>query len=151
MDLTVRALLKPFDDAAKASASLRLRFARDPQGKVGVVTNDLGVVRGDEELTVTLRPVRELFTGNAPAPDLARGPTPEVEPFIRFLEQTVATFCRIDGRSETDQEMERIYALLRRRPDSVDGPLHSYIRAAARLYMSLYDISQAQYEAVMAR
>jgi hypothetical protein len=47
--------------------------------------------------------------------------------------------------------MERIFASLRRRPDSEGGRLHGYLRAAARLYLSAHDISQAEYEAVMNR
>jgi hypothetical protein len=95
--------------------------------------------------------VRELFRGDRKAPDLARGPTPELEPFFMLLEYTVVQFCEADGRDETDQEMERIYAHMRRRPDGDGGRLCSYLRAAARMYMSVRDVSAAEYEAVMRR
>jgi len=46
----------------------------------------------------------------------------------------------------------RIYNLLRRRPDGTDdNPLFSYLQGAARLYMSLFDVSQAEFEAVFNR
>jgi hypothetical protein len=51
----------------------------------------------------------------------------------------------------TAQEMERIWSQLRRRPDTTDSTLHSYLRAAARRYMAQNEISQAEYEAVMTR
>ncbi len=129
----------------------RLIVARDDAGKV-IALRDVVRASGDAgEVAVTLRPVRELFRGDRKAPDLARGPTPDLEPFFMLLEYTVVRFCEADGRDETDQEMERIYTLLRRRPDGDGGRLHSYLRAAARLYMSVRDVSAAEYEAVMRR
>ena len=51
-----------------------------------------------------------------------------------------------------DQEFERLYNHLRRRPDGTDAnPILSYLQAAARLYMSLRDVSQAEFEAVARR
>jgi hypothetical protein len=96
-------------------------------------------------------PLRSLFAGAAKAPNLAAGPTPELEPFFRFLEATVVTVCDATGRDETDEEMHRIYAQLRRRPDGKDCLMHSYLQAAARVYMSHRTLSQAEYEAVMGR
>ena len=106
---------------------------------------------GEGRETLVLRPVRELFTGDRRAPDLSRGPTPELEPFFMLLEYTVVRFCEADGRDPTDQEMELIFASLRRRPDGEGGRLQAYLRAAARLYMSMREVSQAEYEAVMTR
>jgi hypothetical protein len=68
-----------------------------------------------------------------------------------LLEYTVLRFCEADGRDPTDQDMAAIYASLRRRPDSNGGKLHGYLRAAARLYLSVRDVSQAEYEAVFNR
>jgi hypothetical protein len=84
---------------------------------------------GESRQTLALRPVRELFTGDRKAPDLSRGPTPELEPFFMLLEYTVVRFCSADGHDETDQEMERIFASLRRRPDGEGGRLHEYPRS----------------------
>jgi hypothetical protein len=107
---------------------------------------------GDEgEVALTVRPVRELFKGDRKAPELSRGPTPDLEPVFMLLAYTVVRFCEADGRDETDQEMEQVYTLLRRRPDGAGGRLFAYLRAAARLYMSVRDVSAAEYEAVMRR
>lgn len=96
-------------------------------------------------------PLRTLFRGNATAPDLSRGPTPELEPFFIFLESTVVNFCDVAGRDESDQEMRRIYAQLRRRPDGRDCLMYTFLQAAARVYMMNFAVSQAEYEAVMGR
>lgn len=129
----------------------RLVIARDGAGKVTALC-DVVDANGDAgQVALTLRPVRELFRGDRKAPDLAHGPTPDFEPFFMLLEYTVVQFCEADRRDETDQEMERIYTLLRRRPDGDGGRLCSYLRAAARMYMSVRDVSAAEYEAVMKR
>jgi hypothetical protein len=103
------------------------------------------------ETKIQLRPIRQLFVGNERAPDLSRGPTPKLMPLFAFLEVTILRFCEAEGRDETDQEMERIFSLLKRRPDSLDGPLHAYVRNAAQVFMALRDVSQAEYEAVLGR
>jgi hypothetical protein len=96
-------------------------------------------------------PLRTLFAGTAKAPDLSRGPTRELDPFFQFLEATVVSVCDATGRDETDQEMHRIYAQLRRRPDGKDCLMYACLQAAARMYMSHRTVSQAEYEAVMGR
>lgn len=128
-------------------------FPRDAEGKLALLGDKI-VVRSTagETKAVSLRPVRELFAGTARAPDLSSGPTPKLMPFFLFLEMIVVRFCEEDGRDQTDQEMERVYSEMRRRPDGRPASrLHSYLRAAARLYMSKNDISEAEYDAVMRR
>jgi hypothetical protein len=127
-----------------------LVMARDPGGRLLPVGADV-VVRADGELRFALPPVRELFRGTRKPGDLSRGPTPELEPMFAFIEETVVHVCDAEGSDETDQQMERIYAALKRRPDGTGGCMHSYVRAAAGLYMSATDVSGAEYEAVMGR
>jgi hypothetical protein len=99
-----------------------------------------------------LEPISQLWTGSAVAPDFSFAPPPEYEPFFILIEATAAEFCDATGRPERDREFERLYRLLRRRPDGVDAnPLFSYLRAAARLYLSLRDVSRAEFEAVANR
>lgn len=68
-----------------------------------------------------------------------------------LLEYTVVRFCEADGRDQTDQDVARIFAELRRRPDGEGGRMRGYLRAAAQLYLSVRDVSQAEYVAVMNR
>jgi hypothetical protein len=128
-----------------------LAILRNDEGKVVAQRDGVQVQVGEGRETLALPPVRQLFRGDRRAPDLSDGPTRELEPFFLLLEYTVVRFCEADGRDETDQETERIFASLRRRPDSDGGRLHAYLRAAARLYLSAHDVSQAEYEAVMNR
>ncbi len=146
MDETVAAAL------AQSEGSLpSLVIVRDGEGKVVALSGNVQVHVGEGRQTLALRPVRELFSGDRRAPDLSRGPTPELEPFFMLLEYTVVRFCSADGRDQTDQDMEGIFASLRRRPDGEGGRMHGYLRAAARLYLSVRDVSQAEYEAVFSR
>jgi hypothetical protein len=99
-----------------------------------------------------LAPISQLWTGSAVAPDFSHAPPPEYEPFFILIEATAAEFCDAMGRPERDREFERLYRHLRRRPDGVDAnPLFSYLRAATRLYLSLRDVSRAEFEAVARR
>jgi hypothetical protein len=128
-----------------------LVIVRDDQGKVVPQSGGVHVRIGEGQETLALRPVRELFTGSRKPGDLSQGPTPELEPFFMLLEYTVVRFCEADGRDQTDQDMASIFAELRRRPDGDSGRMRGYLRAAAQLYLSVRDVSQAEYEAVMNR
>ncbi|HEX7602548.1 MAG TPA: hypothetical protein VF316_13120 [Polyangiaceae bacterium] len=144
MDASLVALLGP--------SEFLIDIARDERELV-VALGDAIVVRMNdgEAKTLTPRPLRQLFAGTARAPDLSTGPTPELMPFFLVLETMVVRYCDAAGRDATDQEMERVYSELRRRPDAGDGLLQSHLRGAARLYLSMRDVSEAEYEAVMRR
>ncbi|QSQ20526.1 hypothetical protein JY651_35565 [Pyxidicoccus parkwayensis] len=110
-------------------------------------------VRDGELLAhVTLQPISKLWTGSTVPPSFAKAPPPEYHPFFMLIEATAAGYCRAVRNTETDQEFERLYRHLLRRPDGTDrNPLFSYLQGAARLYMSLRDVSQAEFEAVIDR
>ncbi|MCP3169777.1 hypothetical protein [Myxococcus qinghaiensis] len=111
------------------------------------------LVRAGEVTThVTLQPISKLWTGDKKPPSFAKTPPPEYHPFFILIEATAAGYCRAVRNTETDQEFERLYRHLARRPDGTDrNPLFSYLQGAARLYMSLRDVSQAEFEAVAHR
>ena len=72
--------------------------------------------------------------------------------FFMLIERTAFDFCATTKRAERDEELRRLYQQLRRRPAALDdNPLFSYLQAAARLYMSLRDVSRAEFEAVAQR
>ena len=125
------------------------------QGRIVTLDHDLPVPVMDELERVVwlpLLPISQLWTGSAVAPDFSREPPPEYEPFFILIEATAAEYCDATGRPERDREFHRLYRALRRRPDGVDpNPLFSYLRAAARLYLSLRDVSRDEFEAVAAR
>jgi hypothetical protein len=134
---------------------LRVPTALGEQRRVVSLDPDLPVPVMDDDGRVVwlpLAPISQLWTGDAVAPDFSFAPPPEYEPFFILIEATAAEFCDATGRPERDREFERLYRLLRRRPDSTDAnPLFSYLRAAARLYLSLRDVSRAEFEAVANR
>ncbi|MDY7225775.1 hypothetical protein [Hyalangium rubrum] len=134
---------------------LRVPTVLGEQRKVVPLEGELPVpVRDEEEqvVWVPLQSISQLWKGSALPPDLSVAPPPEYEPFFLLLEATAAEYCDATGRPERDKEFERLYRLLTRRPDSVDpNPLFSYLQAAARLYLSLREVSRAEFEAVADR
>lgn len=131
---------------------LRVPIQRDENKKVLVPRDEVPVMGNEGLVLVKLQPVSKLWTGSAVPPDLSRTPPPQYQPFLLLLESTAANYCAATGKPETDDEFERLYRQLRRRPDGEDAhPLFSYLRGAARLYLSLRDVSQAEYEALVNR
>ncbi|WNG60682.1 hypothetical protein F0U59_42715 [Archangium gephyra] len=131
---------------------LRVAIQRDENKRVVTVRNEVPVMGNEGLVLVPLKPLSQLWTGSAVAPDLSRTPPPQYQPFFLLLESTAANYCAAQGRPETDEEFERLFRQLRRRPDGTDAhPLFSYLQGATRLYMSLRDVSQAEFEAVVNR
>jgi hypothetical protein len=155
MDLkAVAALQRAGIDPARPQL-LRVPTALGEQGRVVPLDHGLPVPVMDDEGRVVwlpLAPIAQLWTGSTSAPDFSFAPPPVYEPFFILIEATAAEYCSATGRPERDREFERLYRHLRRRPDGVDAnPLFSYLRAAARLYLSLRDVSRAEFEAVANR
>lgn len=124
----------------------------DAAGKPMPVGDDVAVQGGKKVAVVRLRSISRLFTGSKQPPSFSKGPTDGYLFFFALIERTAVDYCEVVGRKEYDEEFERIYRQLRRRPDGTDSnPLFSYVQAAARLYMSIHDVSQAEFEAVTQR
>jgi hypothetical protein len=124
----------------------------DDNGRVRTVGSEVVVIAGPKTARVTLKKISELFAGTRTPPSFRSGPTEEYTVLFALIEHTVIAFCRATGRLEYDAEMERLYTHLRRRPDGRDAnPLFSYMQAAVRLYMSAFDVSAAELDAVCRR
>lgn len=126
----------------------------DEEGRPKPVGDEVTIFSGkiEERCQVHLKAIPELFAGAAEPPDFADGPAPGYEMFFCLIERTAADFCVSTGRMELDDEFRRLYRLLAERPGGDDrNPLFTYIQAAARLYMSLRDVSRAELEAVALR
>jgi hypothetical protein len=131
---------------------LRVAIQRDEKKQVVRLRGEVPVMGNEGLMMVTLQPISKLWTGSAVPPDLSRTPPPHYQPFFLLLESTAANYCAATGKPETDDEFERLFRQLRRRPDGDDAhPLYSYLQGAVRLYMSLRDVSQAEFEAVVNR
>lgn len=118
---------------------------------VRAVGPEVVLLNGETPFSVTLKSIPELFTGSVVPPSFAKGPTKEYLKFFAAIEMTALEYFHAAG-PERDEEFVRLYNLLRRRPDGTDpNPLFSYLQGAVRLYMSLRDVSQAEFEAVLNR
>ncbi len=91
----------------------------------------------------------ELFRGQqVPPADLPHYPV-EYVPYFFFLEKHFLLLCDIIG-DRTDQEMEEVYAALRRRPDGrTTGTAHDFMWQVSALLLGQYVLSSAQFEGLM--
>jgi hypothetical protein len=92
--------------------------------------------------------LRELFRGSrTPPPDIDRYPK-EYCMYFYFIEEHVLTLCAAKG-DRTDQELEEVYAMLRRRPDGKSlGVVHDFLWQVAALLLGRHVLSEAEFEAI---
>ena len=94
--------------------------------------------------------LRSLFRGNRQPPVLGDYPEAYNDSFLLFDLHAVEISKFFGDRR--DQEMEEIYSTLRRRPDGRSlGLVHDYLWQAAALILGTRPLSQAEFEAIMAR
>ncbi|MBF5044755.1 hypothetical protein FGE12_20315 [Aggregicoccus sp. 17bor-14] len=147
-------VIKKLEEAGLATdpAQLSIPVVGSPSGIVRPTEAEVRVGFADRHVDVTLKPISALLTGTRPAPPMRPEPPEEYVPFFVLLELTAALGCAARGRPEPDEEFERLFRQLRRRPDGTDAnPLFAYLQRAARLYLSLRDTSRAEYEALVNR
>lgn len=94
--------------------------------------------------------LRALFRGDRQPPVL--GDYPEAYPkAFALLDIHLLEFARLK-EVPRDDELHEIFSCLRRRPDGRSlGPLHDHLWRAAALVLGLQPLSQAEFEAIMAR
>lgn len=94
--------------------------------------------------------LRSLFRGNRQPPVLGDYPEAYNDSFILF-DLHALEVCKFFG-DRRDAEMKEIYSMLRRRPDGRSlGFIHDYLWQAAALVLGTRPLSQAEFEAIMAR
>ncbi|HEX8437115.1 hypothetical protein [Archangium sp.] len=147
MDLKVREELERAGLELDWPELLQVAMEFGPRGQPLRLREALSVVDGKRTMAeVKLKPISQLWaeTEGTPSP---LGTPPRHESFLRLLESTACRYCSAIRRPETDAEFERLYRQLRREPDAEDPyPLFSYLQGAARLYLSLRNVSRAEYE-----
>jgi hypothetical protein len=75
-------------------------------------------------------------------------PFHEYAPHFFFIEKHVLSICDVIG-DRTDQEMEEIYSMFRRRPDGRSlGAVHDFFWQVAALLLGTQALSAAEFEAV---
>jgi hypothetical protein len=94
--------------------------------------------------------LRSLFRGDRQPPVLGEYPEAYNDAFILF-DLHVLEISRFFG-DRRDAEVKEIFSLLRRRPDGrSQGFVHDYLWQAATLILGTRPLSQAEFEAIMAR
>jgi hypothetical protein len=94
--------------------------------------------------------LRALFRGNKQPPALGDHPEAYHDAFIIF-DLHVLEVSKFFG-DRRDAEMKEIYSALRRRPDGKSlGFVHDYMWQAAALVLGTRQLSQAEFEAILAR
>jgi hypothetical protein len=93
--------------------------------------------------------LQELFRGDrTPPPDMDHYPE-EYCPHFYFIENHVLTVCAAKG-DRSDQEMEEIYSMLRRRPAGRSlGAVHDFLWQAAALLLGPHVLSGVEFEALL--
>ncbi len=94
--------------------------------------------------------LRELFRGDKQPPILGDYPEAYNDSFM-ILDLHVMEISKFFG-DRRDSEMREIYSALRRRPDGKSlGFVHDYMWQAAAFVLGTRPLSQAEFEAIMAR
>ena len=107
------------------------------------------VIDGDKMAVWAVPTLAELFRGSrTPPADMDHYPE-EYAPHFFFIENHVLTVCEAKG-DRTDQEMEEIYSMLRRRPDGRSlGAVHDFLWQVTALLLGTQALSAVEYEALI--
>ena len=128
---------------------LRVALEASDQGNIRVQDkHSIPISDGGQIVRWPVPALAELFRGSqTPPPDMDHYPEAYVPHFF-FIESHVLTVCAIKG-DRTDQEMEEIYSMLRRRPDGRSlGAVHDFLWQAAALLLGTQVLSGAEFEAL---
>jgi hypothetical protein len=128
---------------------LSVALLADDRGNIRVQDkHSVPVFDGNKMALWQVPTLGELFRGSqTPPPDMNHYP-PEYTPHFFFIENHVLTVCAAKG-DRTDQEMEEIYSMLRRRPDGRSlGAVHDLLWQVAALLLGTQVLSGAEFEAL---
>jgi|GEM_PF-2128044 len=97
-------------------------------------------------------PLRSLFRGGRAVQEFGSTPPAEYDLVFAFIERPMALFCAASAHPVRDEEFERLYTELRRRPDGrYQSPLYRYLQAVLRALLLLRPTSESEFEAVLRR
>ena len=130
--------------------TLTVAVEADGQGTIRVQEkHSVHVYDGKKMVRWQVPTLQELFRGNRrPPPEMDHYPE-EYRPHFFFIEKHVLTVCGAKG-DRTDQEMEEIYSMLRRRPDGRSlGTVHDFLWQVAAVLLGVHVLSGAEFEALI--
>lgn len=143
---------RPFDPKKMILAAIPIQ---DPDAHKGVIpagTNrtSISLTDGKEFWFWETDSLRALFRGTKQPPVLGDYPEAYNDSFILF-DLHVLEISKFFG-DRRDSEMREVYAALRKRPDGPSrGFVHDYLWQAAAIVLGTRILSQAEFEAIMAR
>ena len=129
---------------------LSVALEADDRGNIRVQDRHSVLVSDGEKMARWQVPtLQELFRGSrTPPADMDHYPEEYTFHFY-FIENHVLTVCAAKG-DRTDQEMEEIYSMLRRRPDGRSlGAVHDFLWQVAALLLGIHVLSAAEFEALI--
>jgi hypothetical protein len=121
----------------------------DDRGNIRIPDKHLVLVFDGEKAAAWQVPtLAELFRGSQmPPPDMDHYPE-DYTPHFYFVESHVLNLCAAKG-DRTDQEMEEIYSMFRRRPDGRSlGPVHDFLWQVAALLLGTRVLSESEFQAL---
>ena len=143
--------LRPLVEAAALKPDkLSVALETDHRRNIRVVDkHTVAVTDGEKMIGWPVPALAGLFRGSqTPPPDMDHYPE-AYTPHFFFIENHVLTACKAMG-DRTDQEMEEIYSMLRRRPDGRSlGALHDFLWQVVALLLGTRALSAAEYEALI--
>jgi len=129
---------------------LTVALESDDRGNIRVLDkHSVPVYDGNKIARWQVPALADLFRGSrTPPPDMDHYPE-EYAPHFFFIENHVLTVCAAKG-DRTDQEMEEIYSMLRRRPDGRSlGAVHDFLWQASALLLGTQFLSGTEFEALV--
>jgi hypothetical protein len=116
----------------------------------GMDRSSVAFASGDNCWCWEVDSLRRLFRGDKQPPVLGDFPEAYKDAFLLF-DLHVLEICSLYG-DRRDAEMKEIFSALRRRPDGRSlGFVHDYMWQASALILGTRPLSQAEFEAIMAR
>ena len=143
---------RPLDPKKLLLAAIQVKNPKEhpPLVPADVNRQSIPLTDGKEMWFWEVQSLRALFRGDRQPPVLGDYPEAYSDSFILF-DLHVLEISRSFG-DPRDAEMKDIYSTLRRRPDGRSlGFIHDYMWQAAALVLGTRTLSQAEFEAIMAR
>jgi hypothetical protein len=128
---------------------LSVALEADARGNIRVQDkHSVPFIEGQKMVRWQVPTLADLFRGSqTPPPDMDHYPE-DYTPHFFFIEKHVLTVCAAKG-DRTDQEMEEIYSMFRRRPDGRSlGAVHDFLWQVAALLLGTQVLSGAEFEAL---
>lgn len=133
---------------SKVSAALEVTDGRPNIGN----REEIPITDGEKDTIWNVSSLRDLFRGDRRPPPMGSGPPPaEYMPMFHLIEQHILNFCNEFG-DKSDQEFEKIFNDLRRRPDGAPrDELHAFIWQVAAVLAGRRPLSEHESEAIFDR